>query len=358
MEHNTMDHKRLETSFFISLLLIVLVFVLVIFSPYLALLCIVAALGVVFQPLHDRILALTPRHRGFAALLSIICIVLIVVLPLILFGFRIFGEAKSLYDFVASGGSSAVLDQAETFFRDRVLEAFPSEWRSVATTPSLNAKEYAQNFLGWIVQNIGAVFSGFARVLFMLFVSFIALYYIFKDGGSFRRILVELIPLEDRYSEMILEKLAATANSVIKGSLSIAILQGILCAIGFLIFGIPNPAVWGLLAVIASLIPPFGTALILVPAIGYLFFTENLFGAVGLAIWGSVLVGLIDNFVKPHLLTRGAKIHPFFILLGVLGGIRLFGPAGFLLGPLVLSLFFTLLEIYPHLILREKKHSH
>jgi predicted PurR-regulated permease PerM len=113
-----------------------------------------------------------------------------------------------------------------------------------------------------------------------------------------------------------------------------------------LIFDIPAPAVWGAVAAIAAFIPGIGTSLVIVPGIIYLLLTGNTAYAIGLAIWGAVAVGLIDNVLGPHLVNKGVHIHPFLILVSVLGGLSTFGPIGFILGPLVLALLFALLEVY------------
>ena len=100
---------------------------------------------------------------------------------------------------------------------------------------------------------------------------------------------------------------------------------------------------WGVVAALAALIPGIGTALVLLPAIGYLFFTGSTGMAIGLLVWGFVAVGLIDNFLGPILVNRGVKIHPFLILLSIFGGPSFFGPIGFVLGPLIVALLFALL---------------
>ena len=125
-----------------------------------------------------------------------------------------------------------------------------------------------------------------------------------------------------------------------------ALIQGILTAVGFALFGVPNPTLWGSVAAIAALVPSVGTALVLFPAILFLYWSGAALSALGLLLWGATAVGLIDNFLGPKLAGRGMRLHPFLILLSILGGIALFGPIGFLLGPLVLSMLFVLLEIY------------
>src|SRR6185369_1295230 len=109
---------------------------------------------------------------------------------------------------------------------------------------------------------------------------------------------------------------------------------------------VPHPALWGSFAVIAALIPGIGTSLIIVPGVLYLFFTSTNLYALGLFIWGVLAVGLIDNYLGPILVHRGVNIHPFLILLSVMGGLIFFGPIGFIAGPLVVALLFALLEIY------------
>ena len=115
---------------------------------------------------------------------------------------------------------------------------------------------------------------------------------------------------------------------------------------GFSIFGVPNPILWGSVAAVAALIPGVGTALVLIPSILYLFFIGETVSASGLLVWGIVAVGLVDNILGPKLVGRGIKLHPFLTLLSILGGISFFGPLGFLFGPLTLSLLFAFLEIY------------
>ena len=196
------------------------------------------------------------------------------------------------------------------------------------------------------MENLSAVFSNVAKTTLGIFIFLIALYYLFKDGLKLKEAVVAFSPLKNTDDETIFTKLSSATNSVVKGTLLIALIQGILTAIGFIIFGIPNATLWGSLATITALIPSVGTAIILLPSILYLFSIGNVFSALGLLIWGIVVVGLVDNLLRPKLIERGIRIHPFLILLSTLGGISLLGPIGFLLGPIILSLLAVLFQIY------------
>jgi predicted PurR-regulated permease PerM len=114
--------------------------------------------------------------------------------------------------------------------------------------------------------------------------------------------------------------------------------------------GIPNPLIWGVAAMMSSFIPGVGTSIITIPAIIFLFLTAPLWHGVGLIIWALGGVGVIDNFLSPFIYNRGIKIHPFLVLLTVLGGIAFFGPIGIIMGPIMLAFFFALLDIYPTII--------
>ncbi len=172
------------------------------------------------------------------------------------------------------------------------------------------------------------------------------MFYFLKDSTEFKKSIIVFSPLGDENDEKIMTGLTQAINGVIKGSLLIAVVQGVLLGFGLWLFGIPNAALWGVVAGITSLIPTFGTSLVSVPAIIFLFVTGNTAAAVGLLLWAAVLVGLIDNFLGPLVVSRQAKLPSVLILFSVLGGISLLGPVGVLVGPLTISLLYTLIAIY------------
>ncbi len=212
---------------------------------------------------------------------------------------------------------------------------------------NIDIVQYVQYGLQWTIGHLDSFFSGFFRIALGLFIMVLALFYLLRDGKELRAKFITLSPLNNAYDIQIIDKLKVAVNSIVRGSLVVAILQGILASIGVWIFGLPNIIIWGVCATIASLIPGLGTFIVLGPAVAYLFFTGNVGAAIGLLVWAVCIVGLVDNFVTPFLFGRGIKVHSFLILLSVLGGLAFFGPIGFLLGPIILALFFALLDIYP-----------
>ncbi|MDQ3014250.1 MAG: AI-2E family transporter [bacterium] len=336
----TLHNNKLQHYFFLILFLMVAGIMLFIFKPFIAPLVLAISFAVVFHPLYTYFLRRWKGRKTLASLSTLLVIIILVLLPVAVLGSLLFSEAAGLYDSIAVRGGGAGVFTNQISNLESYLQGFFPEL-------TLDIASYAQAGLQWIVGNFGAVFTRFLTVGLDLFIMLVALFYLFKDGDSLRKHYIELSPLVNEYDEQIFKKLAVAINSVIKGSLVIAIIQGVLAGLGMLIFGVPSPIIWGSTAMIAGLIPGIGTALVIIPAVLYLVFTGSSGAAIGLAIWGVVVVGLVDNFLSPNLINRGIKIHPMLILISVLGGIILFGPIGFLLGPLVLALFFALLDIYP-----------
>lgn len=341
-----MTEKNLQLSFFITLLAAVFVLMFFIFLPYLGVLVLAATFAVIFQPVYRKILALMRGNEGLAALLSTVFVMIIIVIPITFFGVQILREARDLYVYLSSdAGKSSVPLSVSTFLRERLQTVLPML--------SLDVGKYLQQLFGAVARNFGSVFSTITQISINFLISIFSLYYLFKDGARLRKSLTAISPLSEEDNGSIIKKLELTVNSVVRGTLIVAVIQGVLAGIGFWIFGIPSAALWGSLTVISSIIPAVGTALITVPAALYLLFIGNTFPGIGLLIWSVLVVGTIDNLLRPKLIQRGVKVHPFFILLSVIGGISLFGGIGFVLGPLVLSLFFALLNIYPQLILKK-----
>jgi len=211
---------------------------------------------------------------------------------------------------------------------------------------SIDIKGFAEQSVVWIGNNVANIISGTSTALLDLMLVFIALFFFLKDGKKFLNYIIKLSPLDDVYDMKIFHRVATMISSVVRGVLFIAVIQAILVGVGFYLFGVPNATLWGTVTIVASLLPFVGTSLIVFPGAAYLLLTGNLAGAIGLAIWGTVILGFIDNLFMPIMYGKNAKVHPLFILFAVLGGIYAFGPLGFLVGPMMVSFFVAFLEIY------------
>lgn len=334
-----MAHARIiEYLFFFGILGATAFLMWHIIAPFFSALAIAAVIVTAGYPLYRRILRAMPGgNTSLASILTTVLIALLVLTPLAFLGYLVFSETLALYTQLSRNGGLGVnnsIAQLESFIQ------------SVAPTFSIDVAGYAQQAAGWVAEHIGAIFAGTASTIFLMFLAIIGIFYFFRDGEHFLRTLVRLSPLADAEDTHILEKLARSVRSVVLGTLSVALIQGTLTAVGFAAFGIGHPILWGAVAAIGALVPGIGTSIVFIPAIGFLIFDGSYGAAAGLAAWGVVAVGLIDNLLGPYLMSRGATLHPFFVLLSVLGGIALFGPIGIVLGPVTLSLLTVLIELY------------
>lgn len=336
-----MPHKKFELYFLLLLLLITFTVTFFIFKPFLYTLFLAIVFATVFAPIHRRVLRLTKSRPSLAALVSTIIVLIVVIVPLTLLSVQIFQEATQLYTSLINSNGSSDLPHTINTVVDNIntLSPIPIDFK-------VGLNQYSKQGLSWLLQNIGSLFTNVAKALIGVLIFLVALYYLFKDGDKLKHAVIVLSPLRDSYDETVFKRLGVAINSVVRGNLTVAVVQGVLTAVGFGFSGIPNMALWGTTAAIASLIPGFGTSLVIIPGVIYLLATGQVFFAVALLIWGMTAVGLIDNFLGPKLAEKGTRLHPFLILLSILGGIAFFGPLGFLLGPLTLSLLFALFEIY------------
>jgi predicted PurR-regulated permease PerM len=238
----------------------------------------------------------------------------------------------------------ARLDPGTVTGRFYVIEARVHEFLPMFS--SVDVGSMARSALLNLGSHTVTMLTNTASAMFKLFVAVFALFYFLKDGRRFVQAFIELSPLTDDEDTQIVQKLRAVSRSLIRGTLVIAVLQGSLTGLGFLLFGVPNPVLWGSVAAIGSLIPTVGTGIVAIPAVIYLLLGGHTVAAVGFTAWGLIVVGFSDNMLRPYLIGNSVHIHPLFVLLSVLGGIALFGVAGFLLGPLTFGLMVALSEIY------------
>jgi predicted PurR-regulated permease PerM len=294
-----------------------------------------------------RIYKLFGKRAGLASLVTTLLVFLLVVVPIGFVGYLIFKEAASFYAAVNAGKSISIAPTL-TFAQDFIDRFLPNANIDVTT--------YAKEGAGWLASSMASVFASTANLMMMLLIAFIGLYYLFKDGERVMKNLIRLSPLPDKADSKIIDRLARSVRSVIAGSIAVGLIQGTLTAIGFTIFGVPQAILWGMVAAIAALIPAVGTSLVFIPTVAFLVIAESYGSAAGVAAWGVVIVGLIDNFLGPYLVSRGSTLHPFFVLVSALGGLVVFGPVGFILGPVIMSFMIALLEVYEsHIIAARAK---
>jgi predicted PurR-regulated permease PerM len=334
-----MHHTRaIEFAFFFGALGIVGYMVWQIFSPFITALALSAIIVVICYPLYEFILKyLSRKNRSIAAFITTIIVFACVVVPVFLISTLLVNEFLSFY---------RTIDVTTQMPLDNMLNNVEAKIQTIIPGFDLNISEQLKTSIGWFTQNIGSIFAGTISFIFAFLIALLGSFYLFRDGNKLVNWIISVSPLKDTEDSAIFNRVADSVRSVVTGTVLVAIIQGLLAAIGFSIFGIDRAILWGSIAAFGALLPGIGTAGIMVPAVAYLFFTGMMGNAVGLLIWGIAMIVIVDNFIGPQLMSRGSNLHPFIVLVSVLGGVSLFGPIGFILGPVCISLFMVLLEIY------------
>jgi len=326
-----------EKYFLFVLLLITVVITFLIFYPFLAMLVLSAAFAVVLNPLYLWIKKhLVKNIAWLASLLTVIIFLVCLCVPLFFVGKAVFNQTQDLYlNVISSGNSNHFIESINSSINKLLPEGFSFDIHSKIT-----------QLVSSLSNNLTQFFSSTINSIVMFVLMIFTLFYLLKDGEKWEKGFMKILPLRDNNTSEILINLKKSINRIFKGSFIIAIAQGILAWIGFTIFGIPNAIIWAIVAAVASFVPTIGTSIVTVPAILFLFFTGMHLQALGLLIWSIIIVGTIDNILSPYIISKDTEIPSLFILFAILGAVSLIGPLGILIGPLVLSLLYSLVSIY------------
>ena len=279
---------------------------------------------------------LTRNIPWLASLLTVIMFLICLCVPLFFVGKEVFNQTQDLYfNVISNEGSNHFIESIDTSINKVLPAGFNFDTNSKIT-----------QLVSSLSNNLADLFSSTVNSMLMFVLMMFTLFYLLKDGEKWEKGFVKIFPLSDKNINEILTNLKKSINRIFKGSFIIAIAQGLLAWFGFMIFGVPNAIIWAIVAAIASFVPTIGTSLVSVPAILFLFFTGMPLHALGLLIWSVLLIGMIDNILSPYIISKDTEIPSLFVLFAILGGVSLIGPLGILIGPLVLSLLYSLISIY------------
>ncbi len=331
-----MSNRRFQIYFFAAVMLVSLALTVLVFRPYLVLLAFGGVFAILSRPIHRAFFRLV-RSESVSALLTIIVGTAALVVPVAYFLIALYGELSGLF-------SSLHIDLGAA--GDFIERHIPAEFHGQVP---LIMDEFGRLLRGVgtaLSGNLVGLFSDVATVTFDFFVVLIAAYYLLRDGTKVKRLLLQLSPLGDKYDEQIFRRVIVAVRAVMGGVLMIGVLKAVLTSITFAFCGVPTPIFWGVMAGLASMVPVVGTAIVTVPAIGYLLMYGHYVAAVVLLLVSIFFIGTVDNFLQPKLVESKTNIHPLLILLSILGGFKFYGFAGFVLGPLTLAMTMALFDVY------------
>lgn len=323
--HRKATDQKVQNYFLMGILLLSFFLVFLLFRPYVAALLLAVVLTVIFRPMQEKLMKWF-KGPGWAAAISTVVVIVIILAPIFFF----LGVAvKELLLFISSGQASDILHRA-TF-----LNRF-----------GIDATSYAEGFLSNTFNNLGAVLGNVIAVFAFIGITVITMFFFFKDGPQLRDSILDALPLSDERAGKLKTDLDIGIKAVIGGYVLVALLQGAVSGIGYWIFGVPQPALWAMVTVIAALIPSFGASVIYIVAALLLFGQHDIGAGIGLVCWWILAVTFIDNVVGPKFISGRSQINIVLLLFSILGGLKLFGPAGFIIGPVIIIFFWSVLGMF------------
>ena len=348
MEPSTISGTNLRTTFVLLLVVAVTVLFLAVAWPFFKPLLLGALLAGLFHPLYRWITRLLGGRASLGAGVTLLVLLVLGLGPVSAFLGVVLQQALTMSD-QAIPWLSHHLGAASTFnVQEWLVQKFP------ALAKYMPSQEQLLQQVGTAAKTAGAFLVAFASrmtattaaFLLNLFVMLYAMFFFFRDGDKILERIFYYTPLNDDDETRMLTQFASITRATVKGTLVIGVIQGALAGVAFWVAGIEGAALWGTIMTILSIIPGIGAALVWVPAVIILFVTGQYVTATLLAAWCAAVVGTVDNFLRPVLVGRDAKMPDLLILIGTLGGLFLFGPIGFIVGPIVCGLFLTVWDIY------------
>lgn len=303
-------------------------------KPFLPYIAGAAILAFVLRPLHKRIAPITGQvaSAGFLVFLAIF----LAIVPMVLAASVVVDDAQDLSDRI---GDLETIDLSRI---DSRLEQITGEDLNVEQ----NVREIIRKFSTISFGNVSQLFNVIANLAIGISLMLFLLYYFIKDGDKLIEWMKDIFPLPHDIQDSLLERTNKTTWAVVKGHVLVAIAQGLVAGIGLYATGVPNPYFWTFVMTILAFLPIVGSFLIWGPAAIYLIMIDHVFEGMILFAYGLVVVGLTDNFLRPIVVDKSAELHPAVIIIGVLGGVYLFGAAGLFLGPIVLGVLRSTLVVF------------
>lgn len=298
-------------------------------------------IALLFTPMYRW---LRPRVRGqrtVAALLTLAAVVLIVILPFSLLTVSLLNEAAALYERLQSAELNPAVHLRRLFdglppWAGRLLSGFGMTNFDELLAQLSELFSQAGQFIAAQALRIGQnTFELVASLFIMLYVAF----FLIRDGDGVVRALRDALPLSEQEQRALSQKFATTIRATVKGNLLVAALQGALGGVAFWYLGITGALLWAVMMAFLSLLPAVGAALVWFPVAVYYLSTGALWQGLGLTVWGIVVIGLVDNLLRPVLVGKDTRLPDYVVLITTLGGMAVFGINGFVLGPVIAAMF-------------------
>ncbi|EFK10136.1 conserved hypothetical protein [delta proteobacterium NaphS2] len=344
-----MDEKQ-GARFFLIFLFCSLLLIVTLFWTFLSAIILAMLIVSIFYSLYAKVNHLFRKREALASLCFTVLILITLIIPMSWFVGTLSNEA---YDFYRTSSSKMSLSKIKVFLRDDPVWA--ARFKKINDMTGLEiTPETIENLGSSIGKNIGlflynqisSVASNLLNFLIQFFLMALTMYYLFKDGARLKRYFFELLPVPESQLEKLTDKFHEMGRAIVVGNGLSGIVQGILGGLGFYFFGLSSPFLWGTVISFMAFLPVIGASAVFIPTTVILFLHGNSGLALGFLIYNLSYSSVIEYLIKPRLIGQGMQMNALLVFVGIIGGIKVFGILGIVYGPLIITVFLTLAEIY------------
>ena len=340
-----MESKKLDFVAFSLVFIGVCLLTFFVFQPFLGILVLATVLSVLFHPLYERLVKFFHGGKSILACFLVVIALFFIIIPILFFGLQIFGQAQNFFSLTEYGQGQYIqgIQQSVNALVQHIIPNF-----------SFNLSDSINKAMILVSNNLGNLLSQTTYIFFQISFLLFAFFFFLRDGQQMLNSIISLSPFGKDQNREVENSIYRTITSVVRGTLFVGLIRFILIAIAFYFLGIPNALLWGSIGGVIGAVPGLGTPFVIAPAFLYLLLYGNIFLAVAMALFGILLIFFIDNLLSAYFFGKSLDVPPLFILFSILGGILFFGPLGFIFGPIILSLFISVVDMYKILILKRK----
>jgi predicted PurR-regulated permease PerM len=317
----------------------------VMLQEFLLTILVTAVISGLLYPLYTRICDRLGGRDTLAAALTVLLTLVMVVAPLLGIISLVVTQAVGITENIRP-----IVDRfvTEPTYLDQLLRQLPGySYLEPFRSQILSTVGDVVNSIGaFLVGSLSSTTRGTVSFLFHFFIGLYTMFFFFIDGPGMLNAILDHLPLHHDEKDLLKERFVSITRATVKGTLIIGVLQGVMAGLAFWVVGIPNTTFWTVVMVVMSILPLIGGAIVWVPACVFLFATGEVANAILLALFCGLVVGSVDNVLRPRLVGHDTKLHDLIILFSTLGGLIVFGPLGFIIGPILAGLFVTAWQIF------------
>ncbi|MEK7681046.1 MAG: AI-2E family transporter [Patescibacteria group bacterium] len=350
-----MDFSKVKNLIFLSLLVLATSGFLYILKPFFYPIFWAAVMASVVYPIY-RSMAKKTKSPNLSSVLTVVIVVFIIIIPVVILGSLIVKESLEIYDSI-NNNKGAISESIKNLIgwikNNQITQRFNIDEQVLAE----RLTDITKTITSYIFTGVKNLTQNSLTFLVMFVITIYTLFFFLRDGEKMLKKIMHICPLGDKHEIILYKKFTSTSRATLKGTLIIGAIQGALGALLFTIVGVQGALIWGIVMMLFSVIPGFGSYVVWLPAAIVMFLIGNVWQGIVIVAVGTLIISTIDNFIRPILVGKDTQMHPLLILFSTLGGLIFFGISGFVIGPIITALLLSLWEMYEEYYHSELDHN-